>query len=297
MTSLRKMTWPRLFPQAVVTEGEASFARPVSQACTHQQMADPLYARWCHAIHEDPKTHRKQWEFCYILQALQTQGLLEAGRRGLGFGVGDEPLTAAFAARGVQIMATDLDVERAAQQGWVETDQHARSKDVLNGRGLCPPEQFNRLVDFRFMDMSAIDNDLRGYDFCWSACALEHLGSIEQGLRFIEASLECLRPGGVAVHTTEFNCQSNSATLDNASTVLFRKRDFIALASRLRRRGHDIVLNFDTGDQPLDLHIDVPPYAQANHLKLQIAEWVTTSFGLIVRKRGSNTSGLKFGGS
>jgi hypothetical protein len=44
------------------------------------------------------------------------------------------------------------------------------------------------------------------------------------------------------------------------------------------------VLNFDTGDQPLDLHVDVPPYRQTDHLKLQIAQWVSTSFGLIVRK-------------
>ena len=45
-----------------------------------------------------------------------------------------------------------------------------------------------------------------------------------------------------------------------------------------------MVLNFNTGDQRLDLHIDVPPYSQSNHLKLQIAQWVTTSFGVIVRK-------------
>ena len=145
-------------------------------------------------------------------------------------------------------------------------------------------DQFDRLVQFRFMDMNATDKDLRGFDFCWSACALEHLGSIEQGLQFIEASLECLRPGGVAVHTTEFNCQSNDATLDNASTVLFRQRDLIKLAKRPRRGGHEIVLNFNTGDQPLDLHIDVPPYSQSNHLKLQIAQWVTTSFGITIRK-------------
>lgn len=284
LKSLRQLT--RLFAPVVIVPGEASFAQPVSQACTYNQMLDPLYAQWCHAIYENPSTHRKQWEFCYILQALETAGMLQPGRRGLGFGVGDEPLTAAFAARGIGVTATDLDTERAAEQGWVDTDQHARSKEVLNGRGLCPPEDFNRLVDFRFMDMNRIDSDLRGFDFCWSACALEHLGSIDHGLRFIEASLECLKPGGVAVHTTEFNCQSDDKTLDNASTVLFRKRDLIALARRLRRQGHDIVLNFDLGDQPLDLHIDVPPYAQENHLKLQIAQWVTTSYGVIVRKAG-----------
>lgn len=284
MSPAGPIKWSRLFAQAVIATGEASFVQPVSQACTYKQMQDPLYAQWCDALHESPSTHRKQWEFCYILQALQTAGMLEAGRRALGFGVGDEPLTAAFAARGIAVMATDLDVEHAAQRGWIETEQHARSKEMLNGRDLCPPEQFDRLVNFRSMDMNRIDPDLKGFDFCWSACALEHLGSIEHGLRFIEASLACLQPGGVAVHTTEFNCQSDHRTLDNASTVLFRKRDLIALARRLRRRGHEIVLNFDTGDQPLDLHIDVPPYAQDNHLKLQIAQWVTTSFGVIVRK-------------
>lgn len=285
MIKLASLNPLRMFAGAKVVEGEPSFEGPVSQACTQSQMVDPLYRRWCDELHESPSTHRKQWEFCYILQALETSGVLYSGARGLGFGVGDEPLTAAFAARGIGVMATDLEVGIAAQQGWVETDQHARSKDVLNNRGLCPQEQFDRLVDFRFMDMNAIDADLQGFDFCWSACALEHLGSIEQGLQFIEASLDCLRPGGVAVHTTEYNCQSNDATLDNASTVLFRQRDLIKLAKRLRRRGHEIVLNFNTGDQPLDLHIDVPPYSQSNHLKLQIAQWVTTSFGIIVHKR------------
>lgn len=295
MTLLPLYPFWRIFAGARVARGAPSFARPVSQACTQAQMNDPAYLRWCEAMHEQPSTHRKQWEFCYILQALATHGGMTPGMRGLGFGVGDEPLTGLFASRGIKIVATDLDLQSAAEQGWVDTDQHARNKEALNGRGLCEPAAFDRLVQFRFMDMTAIDEDLRDFDFCWSACALEHLGSIGQGLRFIEDSLECLKPGGVAVHTTEYNCGSDIETLDNASTVLFRKRDFIRLARRLRRRGHDVVLNFDTGDQPLDLHIDVPPYSQDKHLKLQIAQWVTTSFGMIVRKRGRNPLASKFG--
>ncbi len=133
--------------------------------------------------------------------------------------------------------------------------------------------------------MNAVPADLDGqFDFCWSACALEHLGSIEAGLAFIERSVDCLVPGGVAVHTTEFNCSSDDDTLDHASTVLFRKRDLLALAERLRGRGHRIDLTFDLGDQPLDSHVDVAPYSADRHLKLQIERWVTTSFGLIVHK-------------
>lgn len=258
---------------------------PISQACTQAQMDEPTFGFWCAAIGEVPRYHRKQWEFCYIAQALARNGMLAPGLHGLGFGVGSEPLAALFAQRGVTILATDLEQTEAQALGWVDTDQHAASKAALNTRALCAPEAFDRLVDFRVVDMNDIPEDLAGrFDFCWSACALEHLGSIALGLAFIENSVECLVPGGVAVHTTEFNCSSNKKTLDNASTVLFRKIDFINLSARLRARGHFIDMTFDLGNQPLDTYVDTPPYSDENHLKLALADFVTTSFGIIVRK-------------
>lgn len=264
--------------------GPPTLAQPVSQACTQAQMDEPLYADWCARIHEVPRYHRKQWEFCYILQALAYHGMIAAGRRGLGFGVGEEPLPPLFAAHGVAVVATDLEPVQAMERGWVATDQHAHSKEMLNRRNICEAAAFDRLVDFRHTDMNNIDSDLRGFDFCWSSCALEHLGSIDHGLRFIQNSLECLRPGGIAVHTTEYNCFSDSLTLDNDSTVLFRRRDFIGLAKTLGEAGHKITFNFDLGEQPMDVHIDVPPYAPDNHLKLALAGFITTSFGIIVVK-------------
>lgn len=272
-------------PRPVIISGTPSLTNPVSQACTQSQMEEDSYIYWCWQIFEEPRKHRKQWEFCYILQAAARYGMMAPGMRGLGFGVGGEPLAALFASRHIAILATDLAAEEAQQQGWVDTAQHAANKEALNDRGICPADRFGKLVDFRFMNMNAIEADVRDFDFCWSACALEHLGSIEMGLEFIRNSLDCLKPGGVAIHTTELNCSSNHATLDNASTVLFRKRDFIALAERLTAEGHEVVLNFDTGDLPLDKHIDMPPFSQDNHLKLQIAKWVTTSFGIVIRKR------------
>lgn len=268
----------------LVCEGEPSLANPVSQGCTQAQLAEPEYAYWCGQIREEPRAHRKQWEFCYILQVLARSGQIASGKRGLGFGVGEEPLTALFAANGVKIVATDLEPKAARKKGWVATHQHAHSKEILNQRKICDPAEFDRLVSFRHADMNAIPADLRDFDFCWSACALEHLGSIARGLRFIENSLECLRPGGIAVHTTEFNCSSDNWTLNHARTVLFRRRDLLALGERLREAGHEVVFNFDLGDQPLDLHVDVPPFSTDHHLKLRIRRWVTTSFGVVVRK-------------
>lgn len=264
---------------------EPTLWAPVSQACTQGQMEEPHYSYWCGQIREEPRMHRKQWEFCYILQALRVHGMLEPGKRALGFGVGLEPLAAVFASRGVEVLATDLEPQEAKDAGWVATAQHAHNKASLNERAICEPAAFDRLVDFRFMDMNAIDKELEGqFDFVWSACAFEHLGSIMQGLEFVINSIKCLKPGGVAVHTTEFNCSSDKDTLDNASTVLFRKRDFLWLQQRLRAMGAEVEFNFNLGQQPLDVHLDVPPYKADDHLKLQIQRWAATSFGLIVRK-------------
>ena len=182
-----------LLPLAPELQGEPTLARPVSQACTQAQFEEPVYAELCAQIGERPRQHRKQWEFCYILQALDAYDMLRPGRLGLGFGVGTEPLSAVFAARGASILATDLEPARAGTSGWIETDQHASGKAGVNSRGLCEPATFDKLVDFRYMDMSAIDSDLAGnFDFCWSDCAFELLGSIAKGLEFVERSIDCL---------------------------------------------------------------------------------------------------------
>lgn len=265
-------------------EGPASMVDPVSQGCTAAQMVEPVYNEWCARIGEPPRFHRKQWEFCYIARVLEQAGMLRPDRRGLGMGVGVEPLVALFASFGARILATDLEPEDAADKGWVATNQHAQGKAALNQRNLCPPDVFEANVDFRFADMNAIPDDIGSFDFVWSACAFEHLGSIKAGHEFIMNAARLLKPGGISVHTTEFNCSSNDKTLNNTSTVLFRRRDFEKMARDLMAEGFEVTLNFDMGDQPLDHHIDMPPYAVDNHLKLELAQWVTTSFGLIARR-------------
>lgn len=273
-----------LFRKLDVRDGPTSLVDPVSQGCTAAQMVEPVYNYWCERIGEIPRFHRKQWEFCYIAQVLHQAGVLQPGRSGLGLGVGAEPLVALFASFGPKILATDLEPDDAAEKGWVETNQHAAGKAALNPHNFCPPDLFESNVEFRFADMNVIPKDIGTFDFVWSACAFEHLGSIAAGRAFILNAARLLKPGGIGVHTTEFNCSSNTETLDNANTVLFRRRDFEAMARDLMAEGFEVTLNFDMGDQPLDKHIDMPPYAMDNHLKLQLLEWVTTSFGLVVHR-------------
>jgi len=258
-----------------------------SPVCRQADFETPWFAWWAGSLGERLRYHRKLWEFVFVAQALHERGLLRMGARGLGFGVGQEPLPAYFAARGCRVVATDLEPEEAARIGWTETAQHAASLEALKRPHLCPPHVLTERVAFRTVDMTAIPSDLTGFDFCWSACALEHLGSIAAGLDFIESSLETLRPGGIAVHTTEFNLTSDEATVDHQGTVLFRARDLRGLADRLTAAGHHVApLDLKPGDAPLDRHLDLAPYRPEPHLKLALEGFETTSVGFIVTRGG-----------
>lgn len=263
-----------------------------SQLCTLASLESPALRRWSDRLRpmwdpdgQDPRPvmlHRKMWEWLYICQALSERGMLQPGRRGLGFGVGREPLVAVFAAAGCQVVATDLQPDRAREAGWTDTgDEYSGGLDGLNDHGLCPPDQFARQVRYRHVDMNHIPPDLRGFDFTWSSCAFEHLGDLEAGLGFVEHQLACLAPGGVAVHTTELNLSSDDRTVAAGATVLFRRRDLRGLADRLRRQGYRITLDLTEGDTPADRHVDVPPFSDT-HLRTTLGEFVTTSVGLII---------------
>lgn len=257
-----------------------------SETCSSHHHLYECYPYWCAQIKEAPRYHRKQWEFVYIAQALWERGMLKPGMKGLGFGVGQEPLVALFASHGCTITATDMDSNQAQQVGWTQTNQHAGNLARLNAREICGPEDFEELVAFETVDMNHIPPHLHGYDFCWSACCFEHLGSIPQGLEFVKNSLKTLKPGGLAIHTTEFNLSSNTKTIKQGGTVLYREHDLQNLLQELQESGHHMEpLLIHKGSQPLDDHVDTPPYSDDRHLRLLIGQYDVTSAGLIIRKR------------
>lgn len=267
----------------------SQYPRLKSCLCTQAQLETPPFREWSRRMRLQFKHHRKLWEFAFIAEALEQHGMLRPGRRGLGFAVGREPLAALFASRGCEIVATDLDERQAGKLGWTASNQHAARLEDLNTDGLCDPDEFRRLVTFRPVDMNDIPDDLEGFDFVWSSCSFEHLGSIAHGRRFIDRMTRCLKPDGIAVHTTEFNVSSNSATIDNDPTfVIFRQRDIEEMAADLRSKGRGVELDLTLGNGPADAHVDLYPYEQKTHLKLQLGSFVATSFGLIAGPVGSH---------
>ncbi len=256
------------------------------QPCTHSSLLSANFRHWTAALRErQPRPHRKIWEWCYIAQALYERGCLADGNRGLGFAVGTEPLVALFASMGCSITATDLDFTSASEGGWTKTHEHAENIGVLNERGICGTEKFAANASFRIVDMCNVPSDLDGFDFLWSSCAIEHLGSIDAACAFVRTAMRCLKPGGIAVHTTEFNCDSETETITHGKDVILRKTDFQGVRALLANEGHDIgEIDFTLGESDADRYVDEAPFKGPSHLKLRIGGFASTSFGMIIRK-------------
>ena len=257
-----------------------------SGLCTRAQLESPAFRYWLGQLGLPFQLRRKDWEFAFILQALYERDCLRAGSRGLGFAVGEEAIPALLASMGCEVVATDLDPRDARAQAWADTAQLATSLDKLRRPEICPDADFSRRVSYRHVDMNKIPSDLRDFDFTWSSCSFEHCGSIAQGLKFMENQMACLKPGGIAVHTTEFNLSSDDETIEEGVTVVFRRRDIDALVAALQVAGHQVEpLSYVLGQSAEDRSVDIFPYTAVPHLKLLLFDrYVSTSLALIVRK-------------
>ena len=273
-------------PDLLVHPAVTDFPFMAASSCSARDFLHPDFSRLSRLLNLTPSFHRKIWEYVFILHHLQRFGLMREGARGLGFGVGAEPLPSCFAAQGVKVTATDAPVALGQSAGWVDTIQHVSALDQIHMPELVDRATFDENVSFRPCDMRAIDPDLNGYDFVWSACCFEHLGNLRNGLDFVRESVEkTLRVGGVAVHTTELNLQSDEHTIETADTVLYRRRDFEGFVAEMRERGHQVdEFKVAPDSHWADLYVDLPPYKENPHLKLQMQGVLTTSAGVVITR-------------
>jgi hypothetical protein len=282
-------------PNVEIYKGIFGESRPIKQQpsklgigstlCQQVHFSLDEYRFWIAQLGLEPRLHRKDWEYFYVSQALWDRDLLAAGKRGLGFAVGHEPMPALFAKYGCEVVATDQAPEAAVKWGWSQSGQHTGVLSELERPSICPTEQFYQRVSFRNVDMNNIPDDLTDFDFCWSICSFEHLGSLEHGINFVENSMRTLKSGGTAIHTTEFNLSSNHDTIESENLSIYRRRDVEAMANRLTNLGYSVA--------PLDLEprmgfvetvIDLPPYRHSPHLRLRIDKYDCTSVGIIITK-------------
>ena len=273
--------------------GPSEFGSGHSFTVSAAHFDHPEFLRWeaLLSARQEPATpplpfkHRKMWEFAYILSIVEGSGLYRPGMRGIGFGVGSEPLAAVFARGGVDVVATDQPVHQG--RAWDRTGQLMRGLSNLSHPHIVDDAELARHVTVRPVDMNALPSDLGSFDFTWSSCVIEHLGSPELGLEFVRNACDLLNPGGVSVHTTELELIPRDATVDYGHCAIYRPDDLLDLEAQLRADGFEVDFNLHVPmEAPEDRFISPvdPRVPDTSHLKLIIGDSVTTSFGIVVRK-------------
>ncbi len=256
--------------------------------CSKKDFDSKWYKKWCEEFNEKPRYHRKQWEHCIIAEILSERGLLKSGKKGLGFAVGEEPLPSLFAKWGVKVLATDIDPKSKTAKLW-DNGQLLKNKNKL-WKNIGSKKQFNELVSTSSVDMNNIPKELlkHKFDFNWSSCSFEHLGSIQKGIEFIIKQMDSVKEGGWSIHTTELNLSSNQSTLENENLVVYRLKDIYRMIDRLEAKGCIVEpLILTTGTSKIEKYVDLPPYVQSPHLRLLLANFVSTSIVLIIQKRAT----------
>lgn len=265
--------------------------RLISRCCTQKDFAreDFQWAADQLKINIKHNFHRKPWERLYIVNVLNQQGLLKEEMKAIGFAVGQEPLPAYFAGRHIHVLATDLNPKEALE--WVDTNQNAAGDlEKLYRENICSQEDFKKYLSFRYVDMNHIPDDLKDFDFCWSSCAVEHVGSLAKSIECIKNMLNVLKPGGLAINTTEFNLSSNIDTIEEGNSIIFRRKDIEDLVQWCEDNGHHLEVSFKRGSMKGDRYIDIPPYKTYNakyHLNIMIGKYASTSFAIIIRKNSN----------
>lgn len=254
--------------------------------CNAGDIMHPRYLEICGLIKHHFMWHRKLWEWVFIVHHLLESGVVKPESRGLVFGVGRERLPAFFASKGAKILATDAPVALAEITGWRDSLQYTTNLDEIRFTDIVAGEVFDANVSYRPCNMADIPPEIADFDFNWSSCCFEHLGSLEAGIQFVINAVEkTLRVGGIAVHTTELNLSSNDKTVETGETVLYRKKDIDEMVQKLRDRGHTVQpFVVAPNSHYYDFHVDVPPYKELPHLKLLLYQYVTTSVGIVVQR-------------
>lgn len=262
--------------RALVVSQAPTFASPTSQLVSASQFYEPRFREVAARLKLATALDRKNWEYCFIVNAIESYAAIGPGTRGLAFGCGMEFISSVMAAHGSDILATDY-VEQS--HNW-----QAKGRDDLYSAAHIDRASFDERVRFQHLDMNDIDPSVTGFDYLWSTGSLEHIGGYGKGLAFVENAMSCLKPGGIAVHTTEFTLTSDEMGQDTPTLSFYCRSDIELLAERLITAGHMIVLNFERGTTVADTHVDMPPYHYGHTLCAHFSSHVITSIGLIIQK-------------
>lgn len=170
-------------------------------------------------LRESARLHRKQWEFAMIFLTLQKLSLLESDKKGLSLGGGNERVLYSIANHIKKLIVTDLYDDNTSWDCARTSDPNEFIKSAKPF-----PIDDEKIEAFR-MDMRYLDFDDNTFDFCYSSCAIEHIGEDKDFIQHFNEVNRVLKKGGIYVLTTEL--QFGDKTIRDQNNFIFSK-DHIA---------------------------------------------------------------------
>ena len=164
-------------------------------------------------LREDVRFHRKQWEFAMIFLTLKKYDLLNDNKIGLSMGGGNERVLYSIAKYAKKLYVTDLYDESTS---WDCARTENPQEFVLNSK---PFPIDNNKLSVQRMDMRDLKFDDNTFDFCYSSCAVEHIGAFDDFVNHFNEVYRCLKEDGIYVFTTEF--LFSSKTIKDENNYLF----------------------------------------------------------------------------
>lgn len=242
---------------------------------TAQDFQSEWYKKWKANLDLPDGFVRKWWEIAYVMETLDSHGVIKKGCRGVGFGVGSESLTSQIADLGPKLTATDL-----CGQDW----SHINS----GFGGLSSHQRIEtRVVDMNWIDgesgKATVENE--SYDFSYSICSMDHCGTVWWTKRFLLNQMNCLRVGGIATHTGEYTISLGLPRV--GGTVWLDWADILDICNMLLQLGHEPApIDWNIGNSVEDHQVDPHPHSGAIHLKPEVenGRW-GTCVGFAVRKK------------
>ena len=175
----------------------------------------PEYQNFCLIYNEPLYLHRKWWEWAFIFDRLSKAACSPWDARA-GVRSGRRETAVLFAKLGASITATDA----PSGMNWTNISDGSDYKHWLFKSDIIDQEAFDDRVSFEYCDMNHISTHLTDYDFCWSSCCFEHLGSLQHGIDFVINSVE--RPlKSAALHATRRSLISPLMTRRSKPVLLF----------------------------------------------------------------------------
>lgn len=174
-------------------------------------------------LQESARLHRKQWEFAMIFLTLKKLGLLKSDKMGLSLGGGNERVLYSIARHIKKLVVTDLYDDHTS---W----DCARTSDPNEFIRTSKPFPIDdEKIQALRMDMRYLDFDDSSFDFCYSSCAIEHIGEDKDFIQHFNEVNRVLKNGGIYVLTTEL--QFGEQIIPDSNNYVFTRKYLSELIS------------------------------------------------------------------